>query len=101
MPNSRIQWKYCKVTFSTTNKPARESLLKNRLAQPLGPLQVGVDHCFEPLGHSEPPLHLGHDAVLFGQGREGDSSVGDRRYSDVALTGITGFVLKKAVLEIE
>ena len=48
-----------------------EGLLEDALAQPPGPLEAGTDHGLGLLDDREPPLDLGDDTVLLGEGREG------------------------------
>ena len=53
------------------HQPSLERPLEYRLPQPLGPLQIGRDRGLHLLHHRQPPLDLGDDAVLFGEGRSG------------------------------
>src|SRR5208282_2461867 len=49
---------------------ALEGALQDGLAQPLGPLQVGLNLHFKLVNHRETALDLSEDAVLLGQRRQ-------------------------------
>ena len=44
------------------------------MAEASGALEVGGYHRFQFLDHQQAPLHLGDDAVLFGEGWEQDQN---------------------------
>ena len=60
-------------------------LLENALPQPLGPLEAGIHGGVGLLDDRQPPLHLGHDAALLGQERDGDCGAADISLVDAGL----------------
>ena len=70
---------------------AGEGAGEDRLAQPLGALEVGGDRLLHLLDDRQPALDLGDDAVLFGEGWDGNLLSTDLTYAQrVQATRRTG-----------